>query len=71
MDPLLMEEIARMLRAEMREAFSKSVFPPSCVPAPEIQADNDVERFAAAGSDLVDNTFDALGGPHLRQGVVR
>jgi hypothetical protein len=53
MDALLIEEIARMLReelrtlhAEIRETFSKSAFPLPFVPAPEVQATADDECFS-------------------------
>jgi hypothetical protein len=93
MDPLLIEEIATMLREELRmlhvemcDAFSKlmcmaehvpvrpphivltpevvvddeSMFLPPSIPAPEIQADDDVKLFTAVGSDLIGNTFDVF-----------
>jgi hypothetical protein len=52
MDPLLMEEIAKMLREELRmlhveirEAFPKSVFPSPFIPVPKVQAAADDESF--------------------------
>jgi hypothetical protein len=45
MDPLLIEEIARMLSAEIHKTSSKSTFPPPFFPAPEVQVITDNERF--------------------------